>query len=158
MFRRLSLLIIKTMRFSIINIFISSLLLLACIGSLSAQTLDIRINGFKNQKGAVQIGIFKDQKSFEDDTPFIKKCISKSKIKNGELKTIIELSQGIYGIAILDDENENCKMDYSFFIPDEGIGFSQYEHSGLKRPRFKNFSFQINNQEVKVIHIKMKYY
>jgi len=146
------------MRLSFINIIISSFLLLASIETLSAQKLDISINGFKNQKGAVQIGIFKDQKSFEDDTPAIKKCISKTKIQNGELKTTIEVNPGIYGIAILDDENENCKMDYSFFIPNEGIGFSQYEHSGLKRPRFKDFSFKINNQEVKVFNIKMKYY
>jgi uncharacterized protein (DUF2141 family) len=123
---------------------------------LQAQSLHIYITGFRNTMGSVQLAVFKCQKSFEKDTPFLSQTLPKSRIRNGELKVVLNLPPDTYGIAVLDDENENGKMDYSFFVPREGFGFSDYIHSGLTRPRFSDFSFSLR-EELKVVKIRIKY-
>ena len=42
---------------------------------------------------------------------------------------------------LVDDENLNGKCDYGFILPNEGFGFSDYFHTGILAPKFKDFKF-----------------
>ena len=84
--------------------------------------------------------------------------LKKKNITDGKLSFNMNLKSGIYGIAFLDDENENGEMDYSFFIPQEGFGFSNYIHSGLQRPDFDEFKFIVSKNKSTSINLVVKYY
>ena len=59
---------------------------------------------------------------------------------------------------IMDDENFNGKMDYSFLgIPKEGFGFSNYYHTGLTKPKLNSFAFEVLANKNTKVEVKMKY-
>lgn len=123
-----------------------------------AQTLTVNISGIRNNKGALCIGIYTNSRQFETDQPFRRQVVTKERVKDGTIAVIIkDLPAGKYGIAVLDDENNNEKMDYYLLLPVEGCGFSNYRHTGLIRPRFEDFSF-IHMPFEKEIIVNMKYY
>jgi uncharacterized protein (DUF2141 family) len=67
-----------------------------------------------------------------------------------------DLPAGQYGIAVLDDENNNGKMDYGLLLPAEGCGFSNYRHAGMRKLKFEDFHFLFKpgNQ---IIEVSMQY-
>lgn len=144
---------------SIFKKFLLSILMsfMVCQGAYT-QGIELYISGIKNCKGELKIGIFKDHQSFVNEKPFLEKAITKCNLTNGVIKLHLELEAGEYGIAILDDENINRKMDTNFLgIPKEGFGFSNYYHTDLSKPNLNNFKFSvIANKTIRVL-VKMKY-
>jgi len=135
-------------------------LLLLFVGSLTikAQNIEVVITGIRSTQGQIIIGIFKDDKSFREEKPFMSKNFKKSEISNREMTVKFSLDPGTYGFSLLDDENNDEKMNYSFIgIPKEGFGFSDYYHTGLKRPKFDVFKFVLNKNQNKRILMKIKY-
>ncbi len=123
-----------------------------------AQTVSVQINNIQSNKGQICIAVFKNQKQFETERPAYAMNVSKSKVRNGSLTVDIPLSEGEYGISILDDENKNGKMNYKLLsIPEEGFGFSNYYHAGMKKPLFRNFKFSVLRNEIKKIQVKLRY-
>ena len=48
-------------------------------------------------------------------------------------------------------------MSYNFFgIPKEGYGFSDFNHSGFKKPMFSDFKFSVSDS-THIIRIKLRY-
>lgn len=125
--------------------------------SYSGKTLvTITITNLRNAEGLVGLGFYKDQKSFDDEDEFLLKKFSKDQMKNGVLTVKVSLEPGTYGIAMLDDENANGEMDYSWLMPTEGFGFSNYYHTGLTKPDLEQFDFVVGNEPTQV-SIKVKY-
>jgi uncharacterized protein (DUF2141 family) len=141
----------------LIRYFLVSLFLVA--GSfLCAQTLDVHILNIRNTKGQICAAIFADQAGFKTEKPYWNQVYSKKNILNGELHIQIPFHAGEWGFSVLDDENNNGKMDYNFIgIPREGFGFSNFIPQGLHRPVFKDFSFTLTKNETKIIIVRMKY-
>ena len=82
----------------------------------------------------------------------------KTEISEGKMTVRFSLIPGTYGFALLDDEDYDEEMNYSFIeIPREGFGFSNYYHSGLARPKFDVFKFELNENQNQKILIKIKY-
>lgn len=103
------------------------------------------------------MGIFKTQEEFESEKPFKRISIPKSELNNNSLTTQINLPDGTYGISVLDDENNNAKMDYNMVrMPKEGFGFSNYYHTGFSKPKLKEFVFTVNKGSIQ-IYCKMRY-
>lgn len=114
------------------------------------------INGIRSEKGKLVLAIFKDQESFINRKPIKRVELNKSELERNEI--VLKLNPGTYGFSVLDDENENNKMDYNFIgIPKEGFGFSNYYHKGLSKPHFDKFKFKINNNKIKLIDIQLRY-
>jgi uncharacterized protein (DUF2141 family) len=114
------------------------------------------IEGVRSKKGKIVIAVFKDQEDFKTRKPVKRIELNKSELEGNEI--MFSLDTGIYGISILDDENDNNKMDYNFFgIPKEGFGFSNYYHEGLSKPTFDKFKFEINNQILQIIKVRVRY-
>ncbi|PBQ31112.1 hypothetical protein CNR22_04815 [Sphingobacteriaceae bacterium] len=121
------------------------------------QTLKVNINSIRSDKGNIRLAFYKDSKSFDDEKAFLIKTIPKTALKNGTLAVSYNgLKPGTYGIAILDDENINEKMDYGMVLPKEGFGFSNYFHTGMSRPKFESFDFTLDKADV-TVEIKVKY-
>lgn len=116
----------------------------------------VEINNLRNTEGTVRLGVFKDNASFEAEDEFMSKAFSKATAKNGKLTVKLDLPSGTYGIALLDDENKNAKMDYSWMIPQEGFGFSNHWHTGLTKPDLDDFSFTVTKVS-QTVRIKVKY-
>lgn len=118
----------------------------------------LKVEGVRNTKGTIAIGIYKDHNSFRKDEAFQELVLDKSGMKDGVLLHYFMLSPGTYGLALLDDENDDGRMNYKAIgVPKEGYGFSNYQHSGLKRPNFKVFSFEIRQGEKIEVDCMMKY-
>ena len=121
-------------------------------------SLTIEIDGFRNpKKGNILIAVFTDQLNFTNDMSFKNWTVPKEKLVKGVFKETVKLPLGEYGIAILDDEDINGKMSYNFFgIPKEGYGFSDFYHSGFKKPMFSDFKFSVSDS-THMILIKLRY-
>ena len=153
------------MNFSIISIcslsaFLSFFSIKTSFEKSTNQTtaITVTIKDIKTAKGQILMGIFKDDVSFEKETPYKKVQSFKTKISNGRLQVEVKLEPGKYGISLVDDENFNGKMDFNFLgIPKEGFGFSNYYHTGLTKPKLSLFEFEVfENKSVK-IEVPMKY-
>jgi len=126
--------------------------------NLNAQNVEVVITGLRAQEGQIVIGVFKDDESFQKEESFLEKRFNKTGITNGEMKVRISLDSGIYGLSLLDDENSDGKMEYNFLrMPREGFGFSDYYHTGIKKPKFDSFKFSIGQDEKRIITIRVRY-
>jgi uncharacterized protein (DUF2141 family) len=118
----------------------------------------ITIKNIRNTKGRLSIGVFKDAKTFDVEKPHKIILVQKKDLTGGTLKTTIELEPGVYGLSILDDENNDHKMEYNMVgMPKEGFGFSNYYHTGFTKPDFKQFLVKINTKEKDPIVFQIRY-
>lgn len=123
----------------------------------AAQTLVVNISGFRSNDGTVRLQFFDTKEHFDQKKPLLTKTVSKSSIINGELRfSCTDLKPGTYGVAVLDDENSNAKMDYGLLFPNEGFGFSDYYHTGMSKPKFESFRF-ILGPDPKTVTVKLRY-
>jgi uncharacterized protein (DUF2141 family) len=111
---------------------------------ISLVDIEITVKNIKTANGKILIGIFKDNASFDTEKPFKSVQSSKESMKNGILTIKTQLEPGVYGASLLDDANNNAKMDYNFIgVPKEGFGFSNYYHKGFSKPKFQTFQFEV---------------
>ena len=132
------------------HIFLVCLFITICISFSYGQEKNVRIEveSIRSNKGQVILALFKTEEQFEEEEPFKSIVLDKSSIKNGILSVNVDLPVGQYGISLLDDENENKLMDYSFFgIPEEGFGFSNFVHTGFSKPDLEVFTISIQNKK-----------
>lgn len=140
------------------KILLLTLLLLTGTG-IKAQTAVVDISNIRNNKGVIRLAVFTCEQTFREEIPLFEKVVCKNEVEEGKLNTKVKLPHpGTYGIALLDDENENKKLDYRFLRPDEGIGFSNYQHKSLRRPHFNDFCFEVTNNSTNKIEIVTRYY
>lgn len=120
-----------------------------------SQILMVEISGIKTDKGAIVLSVYRDNKTFEAETPFRVYNFSKEGMVDGRMTVVIsDLETGTYGIALIDDTNNNGKMDFRFFMPTEGFGFSNYYFKGNRKPEFEVFSFLLVEQTEVIIKVQ----
>lgn len=136
---------------------------LICIHSLLperalAQEIEVIIDNIRSEEGVMVIGVYRDEAGFKEDSPYLRNKYSKSMVNEGSMTVTIKLDPGTYGLALLDDENNDDKMNFSLIgVPREGYGFSDYVHSGLSRPKFRDFSFTLEEGETLEVTCLIKY-
>lgn len=124
--------------------------------STGKKSITVTITNIRSSKGRIQLQIFNDAKSYNDEKPLKTIVLSKEKMKNHTVtKNIGQFDVGIYGIGVLDDENKNGVMDDKYFIPTEGFAFSDYYHTAWSTPSFDKFQFTL--KEDKKVMCKMRY-
>ena len=124
----------------------------------SSQILSVEISGIRNNKGVLQLLVYRDKDTFAAETPYRLYNFPKTGMLNEKITlTIDNLPPGEYGITLVDDENENGKIDYRFFVPKEGFGFSNYYFEGNRKPDFESFSFQLSGEK-KTVKIQVQYF
>jgi len=126
--------------------------------SAHSQNIEAKITGLRSKQGQVFIKVYKDEKSFADDKPFLIKKFAKTGMSNSEMLVKFSLDPGTYGLALLDDENSDSEMNYNFLgMPQEGFGFSNYELKGLSRPKLNDFRIVVNANSKQKVNIKVTY-
>lgn len=141
---------------------ISLLVLSALVNKIESDSysLTIKTNGLENSEGTMIFAIYNKDGSIPDQK--FKKYYRKesaSIVDNKSEITFNNLPKGLYAVIILHDENNNGKMDTKFMLPlpDEGVGFSNYDDFGLSnRPNFKKASFNLNNDSTVVVKVNYK--
>jgi uncharacterized protein (DUF2141 family) len=134
------------------------ILLFISIVEINAQDIEVNVKGIRSEKGQISIGVFRDDATFQKEKAFQTLKFKKTGISKGEMTLRFSLEPGTYGLALLDDENNNGKMEYNFLgIPKEGFGFSDYYLKGLKKPKFDSFKFSVERKQKLVITIKIRY-
>ncbi len=124
---------------------------------LNSQILSIQFLNIRNNKGVFRIGLFPDELSYKNGDPTYYLTVPKFDAINGELTVKYnDIIPGIYGIAVLDDENENDKTDYGYILPVEGFGFSNYYIHTLFIPKFDDFKFTFEKEDL-TVKVKLKY-
>lgn len=119
---------------------------------------EVTITNIRSEKGQFVIGVYKDALAFEKEKASEKLVIKKQRIKDGMQKITIYLEPGIYGISMLDDEDNNQKMNYNMIgLPTEGFGFLNYYHSGLRKPSFDDFKLKLSPETNVPLSIKLRY-
>lgn len=147
----------KTYQFLFTSLFFANTLAIDAYAQTNETTVTVVISNIKSNKGNLRLGLFKTQEEFEKEQPFKKISISKAQMSNGSLSANLQLPEGTYGISVLDDENNNAKMDYNMVrMPKEGFGFSNYYHTGLSKPKLSQFVFTVSKGNIK-INCKMRY-
>ena len=125
---------------------------------LSAQTLEVSVSNIRNTNGQLCVAIFKSKEDFKTEIPFWEKNYSKAEIENKTCKLIIPIPFGEYGLSVLDDENNDGRINYNIVgFPTEGFGFSNYKHRGIRKPHFKQFIFRVEDNQTTLIHVIMTY-
>jgi len=138
--------------------YIQFIVLICLYPTLNAQNVEVTITGIRSDEGRIDIGVFKDDASFQKEDAFRSFKFPKKDIKDGMMTVKFNLEPGIYGLTLLDDENSNGKMEYNFIgIPKEGFGFSDYYHTGITKPKLDAFKFTIEKDQVKKIIMRVKY-
>jgi uncharacterized protein (DUF2141 family) len=122
------------------------------------QILSVEISGIRCDKGVIQLSLYRDKETFAEETPFKIYNFDKTSMIDGKINiTIPDLTTGTYAIALIDDKNENGKIDYRLFIPCEGFGFSNYHFKGTRKPNFEAFSFSFSEENT-TINIQVQYF
>ncbi|MBB6111974.1 DUF2141 domain-containing protein [Mucilaginibacter lappiensis] len=139
-----------------INLFIGLLFILFA-SYTKAQETPIKITDIRSGKGKIILNVFKDNDSYDKNQPYKKFTFDKKALINGTLTVHVEIEPGVYGITLVDDENEDGKINKNFVgIPKEGFGFSNFFMTKMKKPSFDDFKVDLKSTEHKV-DIKVKY-
>jgi uncharacterized protein (DUF2141 family) len=121
-------------------------------------SITITVRNIRNHNGVIRFKFFDDTTPFPHDTGFRKIVVPKSLVTGDSLQVTYDgFTSRNMGIALLDDENNNWKLDFGWFFPKEGHAFSDYYHTSMvRKPVYKDFRFFLSGDK-KVI-MKMKYY
>ena len=82
-------------------------------------------------------------------------CYKKDAVNGSITYEYKNVTGDVYGVACFDDENNNGKIDYGWFLPSEGFGFGDYWHTKWSSPHFNDFKFTLKSD--KTVTMKVKY-
>lgn len=123
-----------------------------------AQNVEVVFSGIRSSAGQIRLEVFIDEEGFEKEKGVAIKHYKKSNLINGTFTVKLDLPPGTYGLALLDDENNDDKMNYSFVgWPKEGFGFSNYYLTGLFKPKFEAFKFTVMKGQNQKVLMKIRY-
>ncbi len=118
-------------------------------------SLKVDVNGLRNSEGTVVFALYNQKDAFPDE--HYKKYLVKltGKIINGASSVTFEnLPPGKYAVNILHDEDNDGKIKKGLILPQEGIGFSNYQSISIfNRPSFRKASFDLEGDKEILVSI-----
>jgi uncharacterized protein (DUF2141 family) len=116
----------------------------ACPAQTATCTLNLHVDGFRNQKGDLGVTVFQSPDGWPEDNN--KAFLHGGYPFSGDKGTVqLQLPPGRYAIGVIHDENSNHKLDRNFIgYPKEGFGFSNNPHVFLTAPSFDTAAFQLS--------------
>ncbi len=116
----------------------------------------VHFENIRTNQGTLLVGVYTNQGQWKIRKPAFELVLPKTTWKDGKMSVDIPgFGPGVYGIAVLDDINDNQVVDMGLIFPKEGFGFSNYEHKTWFLPSFDDFDFTI--PENYQITIKLRY-
>ena len=103
-----------------------------------------KVSGFItgcSSKHSVHVILY-DEVSFKDMTAIQESIYEPTESEECKVHFTLNTSKGSYIIAAFEDENNNKKLDFFFFIPKEPSGFFR-KFSGMSAPKYENIKFDV---------------
>ena len=125
---------------------------------LLSQNLTIEFDNIRNNKGVIYVTLYETKDTWlDEDIDYYEFIFLKENVSDDKLAVSIDtIKPGYYGIAVLDDEDEDGEMRNNFIgFPREGFGFSRNAKVWLLKPKFKECVLEIKNDTT--INISMQY-
>jgi uncharacterized protein (DUF2141 family) len=98
--------------------------------------LRIHITNIEEIKGIARIAVFTDAENFKKKVNPADSAIVQ--IKSNTVTHIFNLDEGLYAVAVYQDENNDGQLNKrAMGIPEEAVGFSNLHKKKLKPPGFK---------------------
>lgn len=129
-----------------------------CISWLSfSQSLTIEFDNIRNDEGQLIVTVYPSEDIWLDEIDELEHYFPKENIVDGKMSvTINEMQTGIFGVAMMDDENGDGEMKYNFIgMPREGYGFSRNFKVRLSKPDFDDSVLELKNDTT--IRITVQY-
>lgn len=118
--------------------------------------ISVVISNIRNTKGRIQLDLYRGQTGYKARKGWKTALLNKKNMIGGKiLYQFTNIPAGTYGLALLDDENQNTKMDFGWIMPKEGYGFGDFYHTGWSHPHFDDFKFNLNSN--KRVSMKVRY-
>ena len=121
--------------------------------------IKVKVKNLRNKKGNILLSVYNKEDQFPRK-PFKIITIKKSNVKNGILETEVkDLPKGEYAFSLLDDENSNDDMDYSWIgTPIEGYSFSNdAKPKLLSAPDYEDAVFYLGDK-TKMVELNVTYW
>jgi uncharacterized protein (DUF2141 family) len=120
-------------------------------------SITITVTNIRNRRGVIRFKFYDEANPFPHDKGFLRIIVPKSEVINDTFTATYDgFTSKVMGIALLDDENDDWKLDMGWFLPKEGHAFSDYYHTALRKPVFADFKFLLMGN--KHVTMKMRYY
>jgi uncharacterized protein (DUF2141 family) len=121
-----------------------SLLIASAPSSRAASANEIRVvvKGLRNNRGRVGCSLFNGPDGFPRHKKKEFRGMWTQKQDHVAVCAFPNVPAGTYAVTVLDDTNENGKMDFNLFgLPKKGYGFSNDAKATLSPPSFSAASF-----------------
>ncbi len=124
----------------------------------NTHSLTINVNSLRNSDGVVLFLLYNEDGAIpdKDQTKYYIKKSGNIAAKTATI-TFNNLPEGKYAVNIIHDENDNGVIDMGYFLPKEGIGFSNFKKLNMmNRPSFSKASFDLDTDtslDVKTIYM-----
>jgi len=108
-----------------------------------------KVSGFVtgcSSKHSIHVSLY-DENSFKDMTAIQESIYEPAGSKDCKVPFTLNIPKGSYTIAAFEDENNNKKLDFFFFIPKEPSGFFR-TFSGMSAPKFEKLKFDVDGDFV----------
>jgi len=130
-------------------IFLSFITLQVCFNITYAEEELYRVSGFVtgcSSKHSIHVTLY-DEASFKDMTAIQESIYKPTESEECKVPFTLNTPKGSYIIASFEDENNNKKLDFFFFIPKEPSGFFR-KFSGMSAPKFEKLKFDVTSDFV----------
>lgn len=117
--------------------------------------LAITITGVRSTKGHVLVALYNNEADFLDTKKVVARMILPAR-QGAVSDRLVDLPPGAYAVSVLHDENDNEEMDFRFFMPGEGYGFSNNVVPKFRAPKFPEAKFELGHEPMSIT-ISMHY-
>jgi len=121
----------------------------ACFNSSYAEEDLYTVSGFVtgcSSKHSIHVSLY-DENSFQDMTAIQESIYEPTESEECKVPFTLNVPKDSYTIAAFEDENNNKKLDFFFFIPKEPSGFFR-AFSGMSAPKFEKLKFDVGGDFV----------
>ena len=123
---------------------LSIITLQVCFNSSYAEEELYTVSGLVSgcsSKNSIHVILY-DETSFKDMTAIEESIYEPTGSEDCKVPFTLNTPKGSYTIAAFEDENNNKKLDFFFFIPKEPSGFFR-TFSGMSAPKFEKLKFDV---------------
>jgi len=141
-------------RVDLLNLMLSInfILVAPALSAQQSHTLTVVVEGAKVNQGQAIVSLFASAENYLKK-PLVEHALSID--QNGSARFVIgDLSDGIYAVSVVYDEDLNGKLNTGFLgIPSELVGFSNNAKSRFGPPSFKKTSFKLLGDQSMTIRL-----
>lgn len=118
--------------------------------------ITIAVSTVRNHQGAIICALFDTAESFAKRVP-LARVVAHAKTPSTTC-VLRNVKAGIYAVTAIHDENDNGRLDKSFFgRPTEGYGVSNNHTYAMHGPRFSENTFSLAASRSLSIAIQLRY-